>query len=175
MTFIEIIAQIIGALAAATFIASYQMKHRRWILILGAVARVLFTVQYVLLGAYVGAALDVLGILAVLIAARKDHPTVQKLLFPLITLVHVSILALTAIFYQNWTDIFVMLGMTLHTAALWFSREKRIRYLSLCGSPCWLAYNLANKAFFPAINDVFSITSLLVAIFRYDLKRKKAE
>lgn len=175
MTFIEIISLITGILATATFIVSYQMKHRRWILILGTLARVLFAAYYVMIGVYVGAVLDVLGILAVLIAARKDHPTVQKLLFPLITLVHASILVLTVIFYQNWTDIFVLLGMTLHTAALWFSREKRIRYLSLCGSPCWLAYNLINGAYPLALNDIFSITSLLVAVFRYDLKRKKAE
>ena len=175
MTTLEIIAQVVGALAAITFISSFQLKRRAWILIFGGIARVLFTVQYILLGAYVGAALDVLGIFAVTIAGRKDHPTVKRLLFPLITLVHIAILVITVIFYQNWTDIFVLMGMTLHTAALWFSREKTIRALSLCGSPCWLTYNFFNKAYFPAVSDTFSGISILVAMCRYDFCKKKKE
>ena len=175
MTFLEILAQIIGALAAATFIASFQLKSRAWILIFGGVARVLFTVQYILLGAYVGAALDVLGIFAVLIAGRKNHPAIKKWLLPLITLVHVAILAITVIFYQNWTDIFVLMGMTLHTAALWFSKEKLIRRLSLCGTPCWLLYNIFNKAYFPALSDTFSGISIIVAMCRFDFGKKKKE
>ena len=175
MTTLEIIAQVIGALAAATFISSFQLKSRAWILIFGGIARVLFTAQYILLGAYVGAALDVLGIFAVMIAGRKNHPSLKKWLLPLITLVHVAILAITIIFYQNWTDVFVLAGMTLHTAALWFSSEKLIRRLSLCGTPCWLAYNLFNSAYFPALSDTFSGISIIIAMFRYDFKKKKTE
>ena len=173
MTTVEIIAQVVGALAAATFISSFQLKHRAWILIFGGIARVLFTAQYILLGAYVGAALDVLGIFAVMIAGRKNQPALKKWLLPLITLVHAAVLAITIIFYQNWTDIFVLAGMTLHTAALWFSSEKTIRRLSLCGTPCWLMYNLFNKAYFPALSDTFSGISIIVAMFRYDFKKKK--
>ena len=91
MTTVEIIAQVVGALAAATFISSFQLKHRAWILIFGGIARVLFTAQYILLGAYVGAALDVLGIFAVMIAGRKNQPALKKWLLPLITLVHAAV------------------------------------------------------------------------------------
>ena len=133
----------------------------------------LFTAQYILLGAYVGAALDVLGIFAVMIAGRKNQPALKKWLLPLITLVHVAILAITIIFYQNWTDVFVLAGMTLHTAALWFSSEKLIRRLSLAGTPCWFTCNIVNGAYFPALSDIFSGISIIVAMFRYDFKKKK--
>ena len=35
MTTLEIIAQVIGALATATFISGFQLKSRAWILIFG--------------------------------------------------------------------------------------------------------------------------------------------
>ena len=175
ITPIFIITQTLGALAAATFISSFQMKKRAWILIFGGIARVLFTIQYILLGQYVPAAFDILGVFAVMIAGRKHHPALKKWLLPLITLVHLTILAITIVFYKSWTDIVVFVGMTLHTAALWFSSEKLIRRLSLAGTPCWFTCNIVNGAYFPALSDVFSGISIIVAMFRYDFKKKKAE
>ncbi len=84
-----------------------------------------------------------------------------------------AILVASALLYQSRFDIFALLGTTLHVAALWFGKEKIIRRISLCGSPCWLVYNIASKAYFSAVSDSFAILSMLVAMLRYDLKRKK--
>ncbi len=173
MTLLEIIATVVGAVAAAIFIASYQLKTRKWILFFGALARVLFILQYVLLGAFSGAALDLIAILAAFLAGRKNHPTVKKLLVPIIVLIHAAILVASALLYQSWYDIFVLLAATFCVAALWFSKEKLIRRISLCGSPCWLVYNIASKAYFSAVSDTFAILSLLLAIWRYDIRKKE--
>lgn len=175
MTLLEIIATVIGAFAAAIFVASYQCKNRKWILLLGAVSRVLFIVQYILLGAYAGAVLDVIGVIAALIAGKKDHPVMKGLLIPTVVLTHAAILVASALLYQDWIDIFVLPGTTLHVAALWFNKEKIIRRISLCGSPCWLVYNIASKAYFSAVSDSIAIISMLIAMFRYDFKRKKKQ
>jgi len=173
MTTLEIIATVIGGIAAAVYVASYQCKKRKWILFLGALSRVLFILQYVLLGAFSGAVLDLIAILAALIAGKKDHPTVKKLLVPIIVVIHAAILVASVLLYQSWYDIFVLLAATFCVAALWFSRERLIRAVSLCSSPCWLVYNLSSKAYFSAVSDTFAILSLLVAIWRYDIRKKK--
>ncbi len=173
MTTPEIIATGVGAVAAAIFVASYQCKTRKWILLLGAISRILFILQYILLGAFAGAVLDVIGMCAALIAGKKEHPLIKKLFLPIIVLTHATIVVTAAFLYQSWADIFVLLGMTLQTAALWFTRERIIRRISLCGTPCWLIYNLASKAYFSAVSDSFAIISMIIAIFRYDLKKKK--
>ncbi len=173
MTLLEIIATVIGGIAAAVYVASYQCKKRKWILFLGALSRVLFILQYILLGAFSGAVLDLIAILAALIAGKKDHPTVKKLLVPIIAVIHAAILVASILLYQSWYDIFVLLAATFCVAALWFSRERLIRAVSLCSSPCWLVYNLSSKAYFSAVSDTFAILSLLVAIWRYDIRKKK--
>ena len=175
MTFLEIIATVIGGFAAAIYVSSYQCKKRTQILLLGALSRVLFITQYILLGAFAGAALDLIALFAAVIAQRKELPVIKKLLLPIIALIHVAILVASVLLYGAWYDIFVLLATTFCVAALWFSRERIIRAVSLCGSPCWLVYNLSTKAYFSAVSDVLAILSLLVAIWRYDLKRKKAE
>lgn len=174
MTFLEILATIVGAVAAVIFVASYQCKRRKWILTLGALSRTLFILQYVLLGAFSGAVLDLIAIFAALVAGKKDH-LAKKLLVPIIILIHAAILVASILLYQSWHDVFVLLAATFCVAALWFSRERVIRLISLCGSPCWLVYNIASRAYFSAVSDTFAILSLLVAIWRYDIRKKKAE
>lgn len=175
MTLPEIIATVIGGIAAAVYIASYQMKRRKWILFFGALSRALFIAQYLLLGAFAGAVLDLIGILAAAIAGRKEHPTVKKWLIPIIALTHASILTLTLLLYQGWTDLFALLAISFAVGALWFSRERLIRAVALGSCPCWLVYNIVSKAYFSAFSDVFAAISLLVAIWRYDVRKKGKE
>ena len=175
MTVLEIIATVVGGFAAAIYIVSYQCRKRKWILFLGALSRTLFILQYILLGAFSGAVLDLIAILAALLAEKKERPTVKKLFIPIIIFTHAAILVASVLLYQSWYDIFVLLAATFCVAALWFSKERLIRAVSLCSSPCWLVYNLSSKAYFSAVSDTFAILSLLLAIFRYDIKNKKTE
>ena len=78
MKFLEIVANVIGVAAVALFILSYQMKTRRTIVICNAVSRALYVVQYLLLFAFEGAVLDVLGIVASVLAQKKDSPFIKK-------------------------------------------------------------------------------------------------
>jgi hypothetical protein len=174
MTFLEIIATVIGGIAAAIYVASYQCKKRKWILFLGALSRMLFILQYILLGAFSGTALDLIAILAALVAGKKDHPTLKKLLVPIIVVIHVAILVTSILLSQSLYDIVVLLAATFCVAALWFTKERIIRAVSFLSSPCWLVYNLSSKAYFSAVSDSFAILSLLIAIWRYDIRKKKA-
>ena len=63
-----LIPQGIGIFAVALFLISYQQKKRRNIIILNSASRAAYVLQYILLGAFVGAALDVLG----MISAKQD-------------------------------------------------------------------------------------------------------
>ena len=165
------IANGIGVLAAVVYVLSYQQKTRRMIALMGAVARLLFVAQYLLLGAFAGAVLDILGAAAALLAQKKDHPALKKYLPLIIAAVHISLLVACLVFYKSPIDIFALLGTSLHVGALWFSRERTIRRVSLAGSPCWLVYNVASKAYPSAVSDCFTICSLLVAMIRFDFRK----
>ena len=66
----DIIPQIIGLLAVATFLLSYQQKKRNNIILFNVISRCLYILQYVLLGAFAGAALDILGAVSSVIASK---------------------------------------------------------------------------------------------------------
>lgn len=168
----EIAAFIIGLLAVACFLLSYQMKRRKGIILLNATSRALYILQYILLGAFDGAALDVSGIVASILAGKKDTPLIKKRLKLFVVGIDLIIIASGLIFYRNIFSLFPIVGVLLHTSAFWLEREKHIRLVSLLGSPFWLVFNITSGAYGSAIGDTLSIVSILIAIFRYDILHK---
>lgn len=57
----DFIPQIVGLLAVATFLLSYQERDRKNIILLNTISRCLYILQYLLLGAFSGVVLDILG------------------------------------------------------------------------------------------------------------------
>ena len=172
----KIIPQIIGFLAVALFLLSYQQKKRSNIIMMNVVSRILYILQYLLLGAYAGAVLDVLGAVASVVASEKDEGFVKKHLKTVIVLMNVLIVGagLTiAWFNRSWLDLFSLMGVLLHTGAFWLSSEKIIRRISLAGSPFWFIYNLLSHAYGSAVGDLLTMGSILLAMYRHREKKQE--
>lgn len=167
------LAQMIGVLAVASFLLSYQQKKRKNIIIWNATSRVLYIIQYVLLGAFEGAALDVLGTFSSVAAQNKDKGFVARHTRFVMICVNLVIVAVGLALYENVFSLFPIVGVVLHTSAFWISDEKIIRRVSFLGSPFWLVYNLSSHAFGSALGDVLTMVSIAVAMYRYDFKRNK--
>lgn len=165
----KIAAMIIGVVAVTFFLLSFQQKTRMRIIAFNATSRALYILQYILLGAFSGAVLDVLGIVASMLAGLKNHPRFKKYMKLLIPLLYIAFIAAGVLTYTRFLDIFALVGVMLHTGAFFLDDERWIRILSLVGSPFWLVYNLTSLAVGSAIGDLLSICSIVVAIFRYDI------
>ncbi len=171
----KIIANLVGIVAVAVFVLSYQQKTRRGIVLCNAVSRFLYVLQYLLLGAFEGAVLDVVGILASFLAQRKDSGFVKKHLKWVILGVNLLIVATGLLLYRSPLSLLPMLGVLLHTGAFWLNREKHIRIVSFLGSPFWFVYNLLSFAYGSAAGDAMTMVSIAVAMVRYDFNRGKKQ
>lgn len=171
-----IIPQIIGLAAVATFLLSYLQKKRKSIILLNVFSRCLYILQYLLLGAFAGAVLDVLGAVSSVIAEKKHKPFVQKHIKAILIAMNGSIVAAgvtLALINQSWLDLLPVLGVLLHTGAFWMTDEKVIRRVSLLGSPFWFAYNFLSRAYGSAVGDLLTIGSIIVAMIKYkDFKKE---
>ena len=170
---IKNIAVGIGFLAAALFIFSYQVKKRRGIILVNATSRVLYVVQYILLGAVAGAVLDVTAFFVSLWCARREHGLTAK--HPTLAMIvsNLVVVGVGLLSYQNIYSLIAILGVVFETSALWLKQEKHIRLLSLLGAPCWLVYNLVFSAYGSMLGNVITIVSIASAIVRYDVLKKK--
>lgn len=166
----EWIPQIIGLLAVATFLFSYQQKKRSRIIVLNVVSRCLYILQYLLLGAFAGAVLDILGAVSSVVAGRKHTAFIKKHTTLVLILMNVCILAAggtIAVLNRSWIDLFSIAGVLLHTSAFWISDEKIIRRVSLLGSPFWFLYNFLSRAYGSAIGDLLTMVSIVIAMIRH--------
>lgn len=168
----KIIANIVGLAAVALFVLSYQLKSRRNIVLVNALSRLLYVVQYVLLGALEGAALDTVGFFISLLCHRRNKGFVKKYLPAVILCSNALILAAGVLTYQNIVSVLAISGVFCEITALWLNRERNIRIFSLLAAPLWLIYNLINAAYGSALGNAITIVSILVALVRYDILKR---
>ena len=183
-----IIPQIVGISGTVLYILCFQLKDRLGIILMNAASRVLFVIQYCLLGAFAGAILDILGITAAFVATKKDKEFFKKhsrIIFLLTVAVIIAGGALSVVLafkaslaaVTPWAIILSILpsvGVLLHSTAFFLSEERKIRILSFLGSPFWLVYNLASKAYGSAVGDTLSMVSIVSAMIRYKKQEKSS-
>lgn len=165
-----VIPQIIGLAAVATFLLSYQQKTRQKIIAFNVVSRCLYILQYLLLGAFSGAILDVLGAISSFVAGKKHTSFVKKHLTLVIVLITALILGAgiaISLINRSYLDLFSLTGVLLHTSAFWLNREKVIRWVSLAGCPFWFIYNFTSQAYGSAVGDLLTMGSIVIAMIRH--------
>ncbi len=168
----KIIANIIGIAAVAIFVLSYQLKTRQGIIFFNAGSRVLYVLQYILLGAFEGAVLDVVALLVSVLAQNKNKGWLGR--HPKFTIIgaNLFVVGMGLLFYRNIFSLFPIAGVLFETGALWLTKEKQIRFVSFFGAPFWLAYNILSVAYGSAIGNVMTMVSIGIAIVRYDILKK---
>lgn len=164
----ETLALILGLAAVFLYLFSYQFPNRKAIIACNVVSRILYVLQYLLLFAFEGAAMDISAIPSSMLAARKHTPFVEKHKAAVLVAVNAIIIGIGAAVAQNWLSWIPVVGVLLETAALWMTRERHIRWLSLAALPFWLFYNLSCGAYGSALGNVLGIGSIVMAIIRYD-------
>lgn len=143
----EKIAFVIGLLAVAFFVLSYLQKRRGIILATNLTSRVLYVVQYLLLGAFEGAVLDVLGAASGAVANADERELIKKNKRVIFIGINAVIIVAGILLYQNIFSLFPLVGILLQTDALWLKKEKYIRIVSMLGCPFWFTYNFVSGAY----------------------------
>ena len=168
-------ALILGLAAVFFFLLSYQFPKRRAIITCNVISRVLYILQYLLLLAFEGAAMDISAIPSSVLAARKHTPFVRKHRVGILLAVNAFVIVIGLLVWQDRLSWVPVAGVLLETNALWMTREKYIRLYSLAALPFWLFYNLRCGAWGAALGNVLVIGSILMAMRRYDCPAKNKE
>ena len=166
-------ALIVGLAAVFLYLLSYQFPKRKTIIVCNVISRVLYVLQYLLLFAFEGAVMDVSAIPSSVLAARKQTPFVEKHKYGILLAVNAFIIFLGILVWQDSLSWVPVVGVLLETNAMWFTREKHIRLLSLSCLPFWLFYNVRCGAYGSALGNVLAAVSIVSAMLRYDVSMKK--
>ena len=172
----KLAALIIGIIGVVLYVLSYQFKNRKTIITVYTAANAMYIVQYLLLGAYTGMAMDFLGFVSSVLARRKQTPFMKKHYKTVMLLLDALMITTGLLLYQNPFSLFAIVAIIIETTALWIDKEKIMRRVAIFATPLWFIYNLAFGAVGSAIGSLINFFSLSTAILRYDLiKKEKAD
>lgn len=166
----DILIQTVGFVGLACFVVSYQMKSNRRLFLLQMLASVLFCIQFLLLGAYSGCLNLIVAIIRNLMLSKiNEWKWVQwKGWVPVFSAVCVVILVFT---WQGPLSILPFLAMISSMIGFWSNNAQKIRLSILaCSAPSWLLYNGLVGSAGGVINEIITIVSILISIYRYGWK-----
>lgn len=166
----ETIGQIIGFIAMAIIVASYQQKSHKNILTFQMISGLLFTVHYLLLGAYTGAVMNLLGAFRSLVYSNRGKKWSSSIAWPIGF--SIAFLISGIMTWDNIFSVFPLIAMLMSSVVLWIEQPKINRMLSLPTSGCWLIYNIKTLSYPGIITEIFVLSSIVIGIIRLDIKKK---
>ena len=166
----EILAQIIGIIAMAVGAIALAQKNTKTILFIQIFSTALFGVHYFMLGAYAGAALNVLSMIRNIIIKQKKHKWANpKMWFPIFVLSFAIAVFLSG---DGLLGILPFAGCVFLSIGLYIDEGNKARRFIICSSPCWLIYNALNMSIGGVIAEIINMCSLVSAFIRFDIKRR---
>lgn len=175
----ELIAQAIGLAAMAFNISSYQRKSRMGVIGFQLWGSVLFAVNFYLLGATVGAMMNVLSAIRAIVFLnrekfRANHPAWLAgfaAAFLLSYALTFTGFGTEATVKNLLVEFLPVIGMTATTVSFRYTDAKTIRRFGLISSPSWLIYNLFAGSLGAIACEVLSLGSIVLGIWRMDRKK----
>lgn len=164
----DITAQVVGYLGLIFGILAYQSNTHKKILLTKAASELFFGVQYVMLGAYAGMLMNLIGVIRNCTLSGSKIQGKRQLAvtgFFLFLLVGACML--------SWTGpvcLLAMLGKAFTTISYSIKNTRYLRYLTIPSCIVWLIYDFLMQSRAGVIYEIFGLLSIIVACIRFDRK-----
>lgn len=169
-----IILNAFGVIAILLKFSEYQIKNRKIIFLMGALAQVLWTLHFAFMGDFSSCIACIMSAISIQIfSLRKDHKWAKS---PIWIVLFLAVQMFTSIYtFGEWKDIFSILAGILCVFAYCQIDLKKFRFISIFYCLAWVL-NSATKIYVLAlICDVTSLISVLISFYRYDIKGLKVK
>lgn len=159
-----IIGQIIGVLAMATFLISYQCAESEKMLKLQCLAVLEMCVHYLLIGATSGLVLNVVCLLRNLCYSNRDKKFFSWKGLPICFAVAIGGIGLLS--WEDYYSIFIVAGLVINTLCLAITDTQKVRYSILVSCPLIFIYDVFVFSIGGMANEALSFLSALIGIVR---------
>lgn len=159
------IGQLFGVFAVVLGFLNYQMKTREKLLFIHLSTTVCFAVHYMLIGAYAGMAMNLVGALrnTVFFFVGKKGKVGQGYSIGFAVLMAV----MGIISWEAWYSVLAVIALTVNSYAMSFSNPNNIRKSILITSPMVLAYDAFAHSYGGTVYETVAIISAVIGIIRH--------
>ena len=166
----DFVIQLIGFLGLALSIGAFQFKKHRNIVLCKMASELVFAIQYIFLGAWTAAILDGISVIRNLLYTKfvKEGRSTAPVILGFCGFVLVT----GVVTFAGWLSLLPISAKLLTTISYGMKNEKLLRYITLPSCIMWSIYNLYVGSWGGAIGDTLALCSLLVAIYKFDIRKK---
>ena len=162
-----------GALGLILSIIAFQFKKHKQIVLLKMSSELSFSLQYILLGAWTGAALDFISVIRNFLFYRfvkKGRSTT-----PVILTFGAFVIATGFFTYDGIISLLPIGSKILTTVSYGMKNEKWLRLITLPSCILWIIYNLFVGSWAAALTDAITLVSILTAIYKFDIRQQTVQ
>lgn len=163
-------AQFIGVVGIFLNMFIYQQKNRRNLLLCKLLSDIASLASFLLLGAFSGAAIALIGCFRELTFLKysKDSVTGKAMmgLFIIVSLI------CTAITYEDLTSILPAIASILSIIGFSQGNPRLSRIMSFPISLCMGSYSVVVASYTGVANEILTILSSAIGMIRYDIMKK---
>ncbi len=163
--------QFIGFVALAASIIAFQFKKHGQIVFCKMTSEFIFSIQYILLGAWTAAVLDFISVIRNLLFCKLVKKNVSTL--PVIIVFGCFVIATGIFTYDGIASLLPIASKLLTTVSYGMKNEKLLRIITLPSCVFWIIYNVTVGSIAGVLTDSLALVSLLIAMYKFDIKKQR--
>lgn len=167
-----VLAQILGGIALILVCVGYFLKKKSHFLIIQTVANFFYSAAFLVVGAYVGAALVMISIFrCIYLYFAEKHSFKYTLHFlPFFILCY---LVMTIVFWDSPFDFIPLISSTLFTIGFTIKNLQVMRHVLIIPNVLLVLYNILKTTYTSALLDLIEVVVIIVVIVKHKLKNRR--
>ena len=162
---ITYIGHILGFISVGLFCYSYQRTKKDKLLIIQTAATALSCIQYLLIGAYSGFALNIVCIIRNFVYFQRDKKQRTDWITPVILSLCMAVMSIFS--WEGAHSLFITLGLVVNTICMGMFGAQNFRKTILISSTLILAYNIFAHSYSGMLSEFISLVSVVIGIIRF--------
>ena len=164
---------ILGFISVGLFFYSYQRSKKQKILAIQTVATALSCIQYLLIGAFSGFALNIVCIIRNFIYSYRDKKNMKDWVSPL--LLALLMAGVSVFSWEGLHSLMITAGLVINTVSLGVLGSKNIKRSIIVSSSLILTYNIFAGSYSGILSESLSIISAIIGVIMQKKKEKAAK
>ena len=167
----QLLVRLLGVTGLILSIIPFQFKEHKNIVLIKMASCLSFSIQYFLIGptAYTGAWMDLISALRNFLFYKFVKKKVSTL--PVILIFSTLMLIIGIYTWVGWLTALALIPKLLSTISYGMKNPRTLRLITMPSCLFWVAYNCIVGNYEAAISDFLTFVSIVVAIYRHDIKR----
>ena len=171
------LVRIFGIIGLILCIIPFQFKKHKHIVLCKMVSEISFSIQYFLLGGFLGVAGAFTGAWVDLVSGLRNflfYKFVEKKwsTTPLIIVFAAVVIVLGVTSWNGMLSLLPIAAKLLTTVSYGMKNVRLLRLITLPSCLLWVSYNCTIGTWEAAIADSLALISILIAIYKFDCKGK---